>query len=627
MRKHLFIYLMLLSIIKIQAQDQSNPNILFIAIDDLKPTLGIYGDSFAVTPNIDAIAKNGTTFLNNHTQQAICGPSRASLLTGKRPDYTKVWDLKTKMRNVNPTILTIPQYFKQSGYKTIGVGKIYDPRCVDNHRDKPSWSIPSIKENELEYPKGYNKPALGFYQNKENLNTINGIKNRALAKNIEKNKIYKYITDRFKPPYEMADVPDGAYVDGAIANRSIQLLDTMNTSKPFFLAVGFKRPHLPFVAPRKYWQLYDESKIKLAAYQKKAKNPVDVSYHKAGEMQKYKTPEITYKLNNDNLLELDKELQKKLIHGYYAATSYIDAQIGKIIDKLKQKDLDKNTIIVIWGDHGYHLGDHSLWNKHSNFEQATRSPLIIYDPRINKGYKINSPTEFVDLFPTISDLANIGVPKNLDGVSLKAQIKGEVNTLKTYAVSQYPRKNKMGYSFRTKEYRYTVWINKKKSTVPIFKEDIHAEELYDYKNDPLETENKIDNEEYKQIKITHQMLATRYFKDQVATSKTAGEKIKNLYKVKNNNTYKRAQVISEFIINAMRLTNTRGQFLMKTLSEKYAYNAAQTKGKNLPKATKREIYKATFIETRNKLSKIFSKIEIAQINKLEKRKMSELNNN
>jgi arylsulfatase A-like enzyme len=167
-----------------------------------------------------------------------------------------------------------------------------------------------------------------------------------------------------------------------------------------------------------------------------------------------------------------------------------------------------------------------LWNKHSNFEQATRSPLVIYDPRINKGYKINSPTEFVDLFPTLSDLANIGIPKKLDGVSLKAQIKGELNTSKTYAVSQYPRKNKMGYSFRTKEYRYTVWINKKKSTVPIFKEDIHAEELYDYINDPLETENKIDNEEYKQIKITHQMLAERYFKDQLVASKTAGEKIK-----------------------------------------------------------------------------------------------------
>lgn len=201
-----------------------------------------------------------------------------------------------------------------------------------------------------------------------------------------------------------------------------------------------------------------------------------------------------------------------------------------------------------------------------------------------------------------------------------------MNTLKTYAVSQYPRKIKWGIVLELKNIDIRCGLIRK-STVPIFKEDIHAEELYDYKNDPLETENKIDNEEYKQIKITHQMLAKRYFKDQVATSKTAGEKIKNLYKVKNNNTYKRAQVISEFIIKTMRLTNTKGQFLLETLSEKYAYNAAQTKGKNLPKATKREIYKATFIETRNKLSKIFSKIEIAQINKLEKRKMSELNNN
>jgi arylsulfatase A-like enzyme len=245
------------------------------------------------------------------------------------------------------------------------------------------------------------------------------------------------------------------------------------------------------------------------------------------------------------------------MHRYYAATSCIDAHIGKIIAKLKQKDLDKNTFIVIWRDHGYPLGDHSLWNKHSNFEQATRAPLIIYDPRINNGYKINSPTEFVDLFPTLSDLANIGIPKNLDGVSLKAQIEGVTNISKTYAVSQYPRKNKMGYSLRTKEYRYTVWINKKKSAVPIFKEDIHAEELYDYKNDPLETESKIDNEKYKQIKIPHPMYATRYFKDQVAASKTDGEKIKNLDKVKNNNTYIRAQVISEFIINTMRLANTR----------------------------------------------------------------------
>lgn len=542
MRKCLFLFLLFLSIIKFQAQENSKPNILFIAIDDLKPTIGSYGDQLAITPNIDAIAKNGTTFLNNHTQQAVCGPSRASLLSGKRPDYTKVWDLKTKMRDKNPDILTIPQYFKQNGYETIGVGKIYDPRCVDSDRDKPSWSIPHIKERSLEYPEGYNQPALGFYQSEENLTIIKGIKNKAIANNIDKRKVYKYIRDRFKPPYEIGDVPDGAYIDGAIANKSIQLLEEINTSKPFFLAVGFKRPHLPFVAPRKYWELYDENKIKIAPYQKKSKNAVDIAYHKAGEMQSYKTPEITYRLNDDGLLELDEKLQKKLIHGYYAATSYIDAQIGKINDKLKEKGLDKNTIIVIWGDHGWHLGDHSLWNKHSNFEQATRSPLIIYDPRIDKGYKINTPTEFVDLFPTLSDLANLNIPKNLDGLSLKGQLNGEVTTKKIYAVSQFPRRNKMGYSFRTNDYRYTVWVNNKKSTEPIYKEDIYAEELYDYKKDPLETKNKINAEGYQKIKATFQLLAARYFNDHIIKSTTITKTVKK--GVKNENMINSSQMIS-----------------------------------------------------------------------------------
>ena len=626
MKKYLLSILLLVSFHKVQAQNSSKPNILFIAIDDLKPTIGSYGDKLAITPNIDAIAKNGTTFLNNHTQQAVCGPSRASLLTGKRPDYTKVWDLKTKMRDMNPDILTIPQYFKQNGYETIGVGKIYDPRCVDNDRDKPSWSVPFINERELNYPKGYKQPALGFYQKKKNLARIIEIKSEALEKNIQKSKINKYIRDRYKPPYEIGDVPDGAYVDGAITNKSLDLLDEINTSKPFFLAVGFKRPHLPFVAPRKYWGLYNESEIEIAPYQKKSKNAVDIAYHKAGEMQSYKTPEITYSLNNDGLLELDEKLQKKLIHGYYAATSYIDAQIGKIKDKLKQKGLDKNTIIVIWGDHGWHLGDHSLWNKHSNFEQATRSPLIIYDPRINKGFKITTPTEFVDLFPTLSDLANLEIPKNLDGLSLRRQLEGDATTSKIYAVSQFPRKNKMGYSFRTNDYRYTVWVNNKKSTEPIYKEDIHAEELYDYKKDPLETENKINNKKYEKTKSTFQLLAARYFKDHDVSSSTVLKMANKSVNVKTLKTNKRAQVISEFIINTMKLSNIKGQFLLETLSEKYTNNISKTRGKNLSQEEKREIYKATFLETKNKLLTKFTKSEFDQINKLEQSKRKKSSN-
>ena len=527
MKLLLFIVPIFFVVINIPAQgkkDTRKPNVILIAIDDLKPTIGAFGDEFAKTPILDKLAKKATIFTNNHTQQAVCGPSRASLLTGKRPDYTKVRDLKTKMRDINPNILTIPQYFKDNGYITAGVGKIYDPRCVDEFRDKPSWSLPFIKEADLNYPQKYGQPELGYYQNKEIKKKITTLRKLAEDKGVSNSN--KYVRDRYKPPFEISTVPDEAYTDGAIKVSALSLLDEVSndSNKPFFLAVGFKRPHLPFVAPKKYWDLYDKDAIQLAAFQKKSKNGTDLAYHNSGEMRSYQSPEVEYKLDEKNLLKMDEKLQKKLIHGYYACVSFVDNQIGEIIEKLKEKKLDKNTIIVVFGDHGWHLGDHSLWNKHSNFEQATRSPLIIYDPTVNKGYKVDSPTEFVDIFPTLSDLANIGIPKNLDGISLKSQIKGGKNTSKIYAVSQYPRGNKMGYSFRTKNLRYTVWINNKKSTVPIYKEDIFAEELYDYENDPLETENKIDVESYQKKKTTFQMLAARYFKEQLAPVKSTKKK-------------------------------------------------------------------------------------------------------
>lgn len=605
-----------------QNKNIKKPNILFIAVDDLKPTMGVYGDSFAITPNIDAIAKNGTTFLNNHVQQAICGPSRASVLTGKRPDYTKVWDLKTKMRDINPHILTIPEHFKNNGYQTIGLGKIYDPRCVDKDKDKPSWSVPHIKESTFKYPKGFKSPALGFYQSKEITTKVYALMNEAKRKG-EKNA-NEYVRNRYKPPFENADVPDDAYVDGAIANRSIELLENMDVSQPFFLAVGFKRPHLPFVAPKKYWDMYDESKITLASYQKKSKNAVDIAYHKSGEMRSYKSPEIKYRSNNQGLLDLDKDFQIKLIHGYYAATSYIDAQIGKIVAKLKEKGLDKNTIIVLWGDHGWHLGDHSLWNKHSNFEQATRSPLVIYNPSVHKGFKIDTPTEFVDLFPTLTEMSGINTPKNLDGVSLNPQINGEKNTSKLFAVSQYPRGPKMGYSFRTKQYRYTVWINNKKSTEPIYKEDIHGEELYDYKVDFNETDNKIDDKDYQKIKTTFQTLAARYFNSQITTKKEVKTKINT--QRKNKYAQNRADKVSEFIRIQMNLPSGKATFLNETLYTKYASNAEKTRGKGLTNEEKGAIYKATFTATRKILIQKFSQKEITEINKLERIKQKELSN-
>ena len=474
----------------IQAQvSNSSPNIIFIAVDDLKPTIGAFGDDLARTPNIDLLAENGTVFLNNHTQQAVCGPARASLMTGKRPDYTKVRDLKTKMRDMVPDIVTIPQFFRDNGYTTVGLGKIFDPRCVDQFRDKPSWSIPYMPEHKFDYPSYYGPPAMGFYQDPKIKAHIKELRNEAKANGVK--NLGKYLRDTFKPPFEKTDAPDDAYVDGALAIYANKFLDEykLESSEPFFLAVGFKRPHLPFTPPKRYWDMYDSSKFKINEFQQNSKNGPRIAYHSSGELRSYITPEISYEVSNSNRVILSDEFQKDLIHGYYASTSFIDAQIGKIMDKLKTTGLDKNTIIVIWGDHGWHLGDHCLWNKHSNFEQATRSPLVILDPRVNKKIQIKSPTEFVDIFPTLCAATGFKIPENLDGKNLMPLVRGEQISVKPFAVSQWTNAKKTGYSFRTDRYRYTVWLNGKKSTDPVFEEDIFAEELYDYKIDPAETVN------------------------------------------------------------------------------------------------------------------------------------------
>ena len=256
---------MLLSYSTIQAQiSNTPPNILFIAVDDLKPTIGAFGDDIAHTPNIDLLAENATVFLNNHTQQAVCGPSRASLLTGKRPDYTKVRDLKTKMRDMVPEIITIPQYLKDNGYETIGLGKIFDPRCVDKYRDKPSWSTPYIPEHQFDYPSDYGPPSMGFYQDPKIKAHIQELRKEAKANGVK--NLGKFLRDTYKPPFEKTDVPDDAYVDGALTAQANTFLVQykLESNKPFFLAVGFKRPHLPFTAPKRYWEMYDQSKFKIA---------------------------------------------------------------------------------------------------------------------------------------------------------------------------------------------------------------------------------------------------------------------------------------------------------------------------------------------------------------------------
>ena len=627
--KSLLFYFLLINLTASFSQENEKPNILFISVDDLKPTIGSFGDDFAVTPNIDKLSETSTVFLNNHTQLAICAASRVSFLTGLRPDKTKVWDLKTKMRDVNPDILTLPEHFKNNGYQTIGVGKIYDPRAVDGGRDRRSWSVPFVTQNQLTFPDGYSFPSGGFYQGKENRAIRAKLRQEAIDKGV--NNLNKYESERFKPPYENADVPDGAYMDGAIANRAVELLDQMDNTKPFFLAVGFLRPHLPFNAPTKYWNLYKEEEIQLAEFQTKSKNPVDIAYKGGWEINTYKAPGIEYIENDEGLLILPDDIQRKLIHGYYAATSYIDAQIGLVLKKLKEKGLDKNTIIVLWGDHGFHLGDHSQWTKHTNFEQSTRSPLLIKDPRINKTINIDSPTEFIDVFPTLCELAELEIPEELDGISLKPQILGEQTTSKIFAVSQYPRHgNIMGYSFRTKRHRYTVWVNNKKSFEPIYIEDIYAEELYDYTNDPLETENIIDNSEQLRIKTAFQTLAARFFNSQIVNEPEpiVNELKTNIPKPSPNNKWanQRSKTISQYISSEMMMNKNQLKFLQQVLYDKYARNNEMTAGKNLSKDQTETIYKENFSIASQELLSRFTKKQSERITELERQKMNQIRN-
>jgi arylsulfatase A-like enzyme/GH35 family endo-1,4-beta-xylanase/acylphosphatase len=500
-------------------------NILFIAVDDLKPTIKAYHDDFAVTPNMDKLASMGYVFQNAYTQQAVCGPSRASMLTGWRPDRTKVWDLKTLIRSKNPNVVTLPQHFKENGYVTYATGKIFDPRSVDRRYDPRSWSIPYKHPHRL--PHNYQpEPLLGNYQSEQHRAEYKFVEKLAKAQGLSEKQLNNYMRKNFKPSTEKADVPDNAYYDGWIAEDAVKKIDQFaNSKKPFLLMVGFKKPHLPFVAPKKYWDLYDENKIKLAPFQKHAKGSPDIAYHNNGELRSY--TDIPKAFDQWGLLKPEK--QRELIHGYYASTSYIDALIGRLIEELKKKELLDNTIIVLWGDHGWHLGDHGLWAKHTNFEQATRLPLIIYDPSKKPG-ETEIPVETLDIYPTLCELAGIKPASTLQGKSLVPLLDGKDTEVK-YAVSQWPKlKNGMGYTVRTKRYRYTEWYENYRSTQPRDPKKLVARELYDYKEDPLETKSLVKNKKYADVLAEHEKLLHDFLDSQVGTDMIPGITSSNFMK-------------------------------------------------------------------------------------------------
>jgi arylsulfatase A-like enzyme len=431
------------------AAPESRPNVLFIAVDDLRVELGCFGSTHVQSPHIDRLAQRGTVFTHAYCQQTVCNPSRASMLTGMRPDTLRVWDLPTHFREKRPQTVTLPQLFKQYGYHTQCIGKIFHNWRQDRWKGDPvSWSVPSV----LHYNSHYNDTP-----------QVEG----DLPPNLASGKGTRRMT-------ECRDVPDNAYFDGRVADSAIKALRQLKQANdPFFLAVGFWKPHLPFNAPKRYWDMYDRQTISVPTL---LDAPIGA-------------PEIAlteYRFNGRK----EPGHLRELHHGHLAAISYLDAQVGRVLNELDALGLRDNTVVVFWSDHGHHIGEHGLLRKTTLFELDARVPIIIATPKHAGGRRSHALVELLDVFPTLTELCTPPAPGDIEGVSLVPLLDNPNRSVKPAALTQiarpaYPRGKPpqvMGYSIRTMHYRYTEWRDFKTGAVK-------ARELYDHGQDARETVN------------------------------------------------------------------------------------------------------------------------------------------
>lgn len=432
----------------IQAQQK---NVLFIAVDDLRPELGCYGHPIIKSPNIDRLAASGVQFTQAYCNIPVCGATRASILSGLRPNASRFVNFDCYLDKDVPGVVSLPMHFRNNGYHTVSLGKVF------HHQDdsKASWDTNWRPEN----PK---KGMWQDYQTQENIDKNKGDRSRGM-------------------PYEKADVPDEAYFDGKIAAKAIAELQAAKKSgQPFFMAVGFLKPHLPFNAPAKYWDMYPESLIKLPDNMYRPKDAPNAAMHTFGELRAYSDIPPTGPVSS--------EMALKLIHGYYACVSYTDAQIGKVLKALEESGLAENTVVVLWGDHGWNLGEHGLWCKHCNFKTSLHTPLIIRAPGHQPGVVADQLVEYVDVFPTLCDLTELSKPFHLQGNSLKPLLNGENPAWKDAVFCRWIK----GETIITKTHAYTEWYNKPDQ--PSF-----ARMLYDHTKDESENINVAEKPENKAL--------------------------------------------------------------------------------------------------------------------------------
>ncbi|WP_262248534.1 sulfatase [Parapedobacter soli] len=447
----------------------TKPNVLLILVDDLRPAIGAYGDPVAITPNLDNLAANGLLFERAYANQAVCGPSRYNLLFGSRSTSSGIYGFGRAFRDPYPDAITLPQYFKQHGYHTESMGKVFHIGH-GTYGDTASWSVPHHKDLVIEYVDPASKKD-GF------------TREEALFSNQSARGLPRGLA------WESPDVADDAYADGRVANRAVNRLRNLKAQpeRPFFLAVGFARPHLPFSVPQKYWDLYDESKLPLPTLTTRPEGAPLYAVKYGTEIDQY-VP-IPEKVTAEPFPD---SLTRKLIHGYYAAVSYVDNQIGTVLNELVALDLDENTIVVLWGDHGYMLGEMGMWTKHVNYELANHIPLIIAAPGVAQpGSKTAQFMETVDIYPTLVELAGLPTPQAqqpLDGLSMVPVLNDPERRIRDHAYHSFPRGGRLGRAIRTDRYRLVEWRKIGDATAPV------EYEMYDYKDGFMEVRNIADEQ-------------------------------------------------------------------------------------------------------------------------------------
>ncbi|MGL5097613.1 MAG: sulfatase, partial [Planctomycetia bacterium] len=416
------------------ADKSAKPNVLMICIDDLRPQLGCYGDAIVQSPNIDTLAARGLVFDRAYCQMALCSPSRISLLSGRRPATTRIYNIGPTLRSKLPDVVTLPQHFKANGYHAASIGKVYHVG-ID---DPGSWSEPSVQGG-----KPRTSPATAEVVKKWRA------ERKAAGK--DPNVTGPESQSSVIPTYESVDCADGDLIDGDAARLGVERLQRFaaDPSKPFFLAVGFVNPHVPWIAPKKYFELYDPAKLTLPMNNRPPKGAPEFAANTGNDFRYYT---LSPKSGAPS-----PELGRRFLHAYLAAISYVDAQVGRLLAALDEAGLSKNTIVVLWGDHGYYMGEHGWWGgKHNNYEGATRVVLIVAEPG-GKGRRTSALTEFVDLYPSLAELAGLPAPVGVEGTSFAPLLVDPNRKWKTAAFSQYPKGKSLGTAMRTERYRYVEW--------------------------------------------------------------------------------------------------------------------------------------------------------------------------